>query len=380
MERLPDTYVKGLVLTLLTCQNACAAVLMRATRSLPGQTDFVPQTAVLMQETVKMLLCGVLLVATGGSISSVWAKRDEALKTGVPALFYLVQNNLNYAAAGLVEPPVYAVLYQTRLIWVGLCSVLILGRALQPTQWIAIVLTAIGISIVNLSMMQGGEAKVVSRSAHILGGLLVLVAALCASLAGVSFEKLLKGAEVDLWTRNLQLAFFSLLCGTPTLLLSSDGTRVMHDGFFQGYTMLTWVCILSNSIGGLLAGMCIKYANAIVKDMSLAFSVCLSSVASILLFGFRPNAAFCAGVPVVLFSSGLYSGSISFAALLPETKYTAVAASTVDDEENKCLKCEEVGKTEDDNGNEVCTPEDDFEEIDVLKNYDEKSSCLNDEG
>merc|ERR1719353_1227490 len=140
----------------------------------------------------------------------------------------------------------------------------------------------VGISVVQLSMMQpsGDELKGVSASGQLFGGFILLSAALFSALAGVSFEKLLKGAQIDLWTRNLQLAFYSLVFGLPGLFLSSDGSRVTREGFFQGYTWLTWTCVLMNACGGLLVGMVIKYANAIVKDIALALSICISSIAS----------------------------------------------------------------------------------------------------
>ena len=115
-------------------------------------------------------------------------------------------------------------------------------------------------------------------------------------------------AQIDLWTRNLQLAFYSLVFGLPGLFLSSDGSRVTREGFFQGYTWLTWTCVLMNACGGLLVGMVIKYANAIVKDIALALSICCSSVAAIPLFGFRPTVPFFGGVALVCYAAALYGG------------------------------------------------------------------------
>merc|ERR1719389_1284503 len=119
----------------------------------------------------------------------------------------------------------------------------------------------------------------------------LLVAALCSSLAGVSFEKMLKGhAPASLWARNLQLAFWSILTGLFTLSVSPDFAKVRESGFFHGYTPLTFLCIATNGWGGLIVGMCLKYADAIVKDLAIACSICLSATASIWLFAFEPSA------------------------------------------------------------------------------------------
>ena len=73
--------IRYLVLPLLTAQNASAVLLMRGVRSLPGQTEFSTLTAVIMQETFKMLACIAILLATDGTLSSAWNKPVEALKT-----------------------------------------------------------------------------------------------------------------------------------------------------------------------------------------------------------------------------------------------------------------------------------------------------------
>jgi hypothetical protein len=85
---------KHVVLLMLTVQNAGAVLLMRYTRSMPGQSDFSTQTAVIMQEALKGVICVAILLATEGSLASAWAVPSEALKTSVPAFLYLGQNNL----------------------------------------------------------------------------------------------------------------------------------------------------------------------------------------------------------------------------------------------------------------------------------------------
>ena len=108
--------LRYLVCGMLVLQNTGAVLLMRYTRSMPGETEYMTQTAVIMQEVIKGLTCILLLLKGEGTLSSAWAKPGEALKTSVPALLYLVQNNLQYVAASNLEPAVFQLLYQMKLL------------------------------------------------------------------------------------------------------------------------------------------------------------------------------------------------------------------------------------------------------------------------
>ena len=122
------------------------------------------------------------------------------------------------------------------------------------------------------------------------------------------FEKILKGAKVGLWTRNLQLAFYSVLVGYGKLASSPQGEalRAGRTSFFFGYTKMTWCCVALNAFGGLLVGTVIKYADAVMKDVALGSSIVCSSLASVYLFDFELNASFAAGIACVIYSVFLY--------------------------------------------------------------------------
>jgi len=151
--------VKMLVLVLLTVQNAGAVLLMRYTRSIPGETEFVTQTAVMMQEFLKGMACVFILLNTEGTLSSAWAQPVEALKTAVPALLYLGQNNLQYVAVGLLDAATYTVAYQTKTIWSGIFSIFLLGRTLLPHKWVGLIMLSGGIAAVQVAGIQTSAAK-----------------------------------------------------------------------------------------------------------------------------------------------------------------------------------------------------------------------------
>eukprot|EP01059_Diplonema_ambulator_P037170 TRINITY_DN9680_c0_g2_i1.p1 TRINITY_DN9680_c0_g2~~TRINITY_DN9680_c0_g2_i1.p1 ORF type:complete len:374 (+),score=113.17 TRINITY_DN9680_c0_g2_i1:52-1122(+) len=316
-QTAPPTFmgveIRYLVLPLLTAQNASAVLLMRAVRSLPGQTEFSTQTAVIMQEVFKGLACIIILLATEGSLSSAWNKPVEALKTSIPALLYLFQNNVQFLAVTILDAATYTVSYQSKTLWTGVMTVLLLGRQLTCSKWTAIGLLSTGVVMVNLGGSSKSEAKAersMSAAERFMGLILINMAAVASSLAGVYFEKILKEVKVSLWTRNLQLAFYSVICGYITLLMSpNDKAKIAENGFYHGYTVATWICIAVNAFGGLLCGAVIKYADAVSKDVSIGASIVLSTTASVFFFSYTVNAQIVTGIMIVIYSVFIYSGN-----------------------------------------------------------------------
>ena len=91
--------------------------------------------------------------------------------------------------------------------------------------------------------------------------------------------------------------------------MSPDAAVVRDRGFFHGYTRLTWACITSNAMGGLVVGMVIKHVDSIVKDLSIGVSICLSAAGSVVLFGFEASAGFWLGTATVAYAAMLYTGT-----------------------------------------------------------------------
>ncbi|KAJ9463988.1 UDP-galactose/UDP-N-acetylglucosamine transporter srf-3 [Diplonema papillatum] len=304
--------IRFLVLPLLAVQNAGAVLLMRATRSIPGQNLFVSQTAVIMQELAKGLACILILLATEGGVGSAWAQPTEALKTGVPAFLYLIQNNFQYIAAGLLDVVTYTITGQTKILWTGILTVTLLQRPLQCNKWTGLLILCIGVCLVNLGTSANSEkqAERVSPEQRMVGTVVLLVAACCSSLAGVYFEKILKGVQISLWARNLQLAFYSVVIGCGVLYTTKkDFEKVLTLGFFHGYTPLTWCAVMMNAFGGLLVGTVIKYADAVLKDVSIGASICLSAIGSIFLFEYELSVMVIIGAAFVSYAIFVYSGN-----------------------------------------------------------------------
>jgi len=136
----------------------------------------------------------------------------------------------------------------------------------------------------------------------------VLVAAVASGLAGVYFEKMLKDSPTpaSVWTRNIQLSFYSLF---PALagIVFLDGEDITKHGFFEGYNSVVWTAIVFQAVGGVLASLCINYADNIAKNFAASISIVLSFMFSVWFFNFQVNFAFIIGTALVLASTYLYS-------------------------------------------------------------------------
>lgn len=125
-------------------------------------------------------------------------------------------------------------------------------------------------------------------------------------LAGVYFEKILKGSDTSVWIRNIQLGVFGIFFGVLTMILS-DGADVRAKGFLYGYTPMVWLATIIHSVGGLIVALVVKHADNILKGFATSSAIVLSCIVSMILFDFELTVLFTLGAGLVIFSIFLYS-------------------------------------------------------------------------
>jgi UDP-sugar transporter A1/2/3 len=65
----------------------------------------------------------------------------------VPAVLYLIQNNLQYFAVSLLDAATFQVTYQMKILTTALFSVIMLKRSLSGQKWFSLILLTAGIFI-----------------------------------------------------------------------------------------------------------------------------------------------------------------------------------------------------------------------------------------
>jgi UDP-galactose transporter len=324
----------------------------RVTPVISGRRYF-PSTAIFLVEVIKLLAS--LSVAS----YDIWEAHPsqpasqllrrlsrsvftrDSWKLAIPAALWTLQNSIVYVAVSNLDPATFQVTYQLKILTTVLFSILMLGKKISARQWLALVLLAAGVAVVQTdgplvalsSLVAEAQSRLtvlVAPRTHLIGhladaasmpgesgadtlpqsghgaiqtdplvaplratmdasrGLAAVVAAsVISGLTGVYFEKVLKdtaATAATLWTRNVQLAFFSLFPALVGGVLWQDGLEIARSGFFVGYSRLVWAMIFLQALGGIVVAVCIAHTDNIAKNFAASISIVCSCLAGVLVF------------------------------------------------------------------------------------------------
>uniref|UniRef100_A0A914LNC7 UDP-galactose transporter n=1 Tax=Meloidogyne incognita TaxID=6306 RepID=A0A914LNC7_MELIC len=164
----------------------------------------------------------------------------------------------------------------------------------------------LGVAIVQ-SQYEPPASQSSKEQSFFVGMISVITMCISSAFAGVYLEMVLKESSVNIWMQNIRLAIFGLFIGA-ILILVKDTRRISEEGLFVGFDVLVWVMTATNSLGGLLIAVVIKYADNILKAYAQAAAIVGAAFGSWLLFDFSPNNLFLFGTLMVAVSVYLYNG------------------------------------------------------------------------
>lgn len=333
--RLWGIPLKYVSLVTLAVQNAALTIIMHYSRisTSPSQT-YSAASAVLLNELLKgsisLIIAFSRIEDSNFNQVNTLSRRDQQIpswiqpavffsrckklcgeilspdcwKLSIPAILYVIQNNLQFVAASNLEAATFQVSYQMKILTTAAFSVVLLRKRLSSTKWTALMALAFGVGIVQI---QSGSSKNSDSTAHDMhpftGFMAVVAACFTSGLAGVYFEMVLKGSQADLWVRNVQLSLFSLI---PALVPVFAGPS-SSGSIFANFGGWAWATVLTQVAGGLITAIVIKYSDNILKGFATSLSIVLASLASVVLFDFQVTPSFIAGSSTVLAATWLYN-------------------------------------------------------------------------
>ncbi|KAI6241584.1 hypothetical protein M3Y99_00318300 [Aphelenchoides fujianensis] len=288
-------YLRYMSLLVLVFQMVSLVITVRFVKTNKNaKADALNTVVLFLSEILKLIAATLLFGFSVGSVSQTlrglkqhlvveWV---DNLKVFVPAFIYTVQNLLLFFSLSYLDPATYMVTYQLKILTTAVFTVLILKRKLKLVQWVALLILLLGVCLVqyvkdiqrrqeqrrrsfrlslripplllrSLRVSSVCAKREQGKDNHWFGLVAVLIAAVLSGFAGIYFEKILKGSNVSVWMRNVQLALFSI----PLLFVMigvQDYACVRQEGPLVGFTPLVWLTVLLQAFGGLVVALVIK--------------------------------------------------------------------------------------------------------------------------
>ena len=248
-------------------------------------------SVILMQELLKFLLAFFMLVISGSHRSAVsgWNVSTWVTVAFVPAALYSLQNMAALQAYQNLDALTFNVLNQTKTLSAALCCYLVMGRRQSIAQIISLFTLLLSALIMEklIPLDFFSKANVYSieisglDSHHWTHGVApIILASFISGLSGALSQKNLQaqGGGRNSYLFSMELCAASALILFFSLLMSTDGKTIARDGFWNGWTLATWIPILTNSIGGIVVGLVTKYAGSVRKGFALIFGMFLSGI------------------------------------------------------------------------------------------------------
>jgi len=303
--------INWLALLTLTIQNASHSIVMRYSRGVLKER-FITNGAVIMMEVIKGVICLAYIYLHSKNLQDAVRSYTylllNSLPLSIPAGVYFIQNNLAFTALQNLDPAIFSVLSQLKLLTAAVFSVIMLNKQLSWRKWRNLLLLIVGVVLIILSAEDNSGSRSGVGDQNLAVGVTAVVGlCTCSGLAGVYFEKVLKSSQVvTLWDRNLQLSFYSIIFGIFQLIIFDRNALLTH-GFFYDYSIVTWLNIFIGAVGGIIVAVVVKYTDTIMKGFATSAAIILTTIFGFYYFETKLTHEFVLGVFVVIISLFNYS-------------------------------------------------------------------------
>lgn len=281
-----------LYMSLLALQFATQPILTK--RYAPK--SLVRSTYVLCQDIVRFSLSLALLWIN--KTRCVWDWNLLWSTACFPAVLYLLQSYSSLMAYQHLSPITYNVLNQTKTLSGALFCYLLFRQRQSQLQMVALLVLLLAAlvmeNIVTLpsfsrpnkqQLLNSQDDELITvlseseRQTYLFRGLVpILLASLLSGLAGAWTQQSLQGLQLNSFFLTLQMSLFSMTFLGTSLLWSGDGKQVRSGGWWQGWTLWTWIPIVTNASGGILVGLVTKHCGVVPKGFALIVGMFLSGI------------------------------------------------------------------------------------------------------
>jgi len=210
-------------------------------------------------------------------IARTWRLFESLQGAALPSLLYAIQNYLMQTAYQQLDPMIFNILNQTKTLFAALCLYIIMRRRQSYLQMVALSLVMGAAVLVtqptNVAIAQP-EMSLYNRT----GIVCMLAASFLSGLSSAITQRTLQDNGRNAYLFSLELSAYSTFWVLISLPASREGGLMMTKGPLYGWTYLTWIPVLSNSLGGILVGQVTKYAGSVEKGFALVSGILFTAL------------------------------------------------------------------------------------------------------
>eukprot|EP01083_Nonionella_stella_P063186 164212_1 len=250
----------------------------------------IKSSVVMVQECIKLIFCvlGLSINKELKSEISKWNALDSLRVALVPAAIYNIQNLAAFYSYHNLDPLVFNLMNQTKIIWSAIFLKIILNKTPTNRELLSLNML-VAVALMLCYEMRQKEKNNTNKTPHkshkknLTKGLIaMLIATTCSGLAGVLTQRALQNERRNTFVFSGELAVYGTLFGILRLYSESklnilDGRKVNEHGLLyqlldnDDYSALIPICC--NVIGGVGVGMITKYTSVIHKSYALILGI-----------------------------------------------------------------------------------------------------------
>uniref|UniRef100_A0A5K3EX96 UDP-sugar transporter protein SLC35A4 n=2 Tax=Mesocestoides corti TaxID=53468 RepID=A0A5K3EX96_MESCO len=230
------------------------------------------------------------------------------LPFAIPAILYTITNNLGIAIQMEMDPATYQVLGNFKVLSTAILFRLIIQRPITPRQWVALILLLVA-GIINGLTNFDSNANTSSSVLHITLKGIFMISIYCtvSGLASVYTEYVLKRrVNMSLNVQNATLYVFGIVVN-GLLYVFQEGLNKGTFNIFLGFSVYTWILVVTQAISGIFMGFVMKYANNILRLFIISSAMVVTTILSILIFNLVVKTSFLISASTVVAALFLYN-------------------------------------------------------------------------
>ncbi|ETW06107.1 hypothetical protein H310_03700 [Aphanomyces invadans] len=232
---------------------------------------------VIMCEGCKFILAALAIAVklrTNPRLLSSWNLVDSLKFSGLPACTYAVQNVLIQLSMRFLSPLEFNLINQSKLIWTAVFVYVLLHRRFSIIQCVAMALLMAASLLLSSGGDSGKNLRDVSPTDHFYSGYVpVLMASVLSGFGAALTQLSLQTHARDASVVTAELCVYGALFLIGNILLQPSASLS-----FDGWTMHTFIPVVSSATGGLLVGAVTQFAGGVMKSYSLIGGIALTGV------------------------------------------------------------------------------------------------------